>query len=409
MSDLSVEIVGGNQALTEMRAEWQALFEVTTAPPFLSWEWVSTWNRWFGQEKDPFIFCARDEGRLVGLLALGEEKKKASLISPAARSFSFLGGPEGAPDYLDILALPGYEQKCAVAIFERLAALDLFDLLELEGIAADSPTLPMLALRFGDNRDYKYQIIPQYACPQMKLEGSWEEILSGTSRHDYFNRCVRRLNKVKGYEFRVVSDPSEVKASFARFLELHEGRWKDRGSSAATSSPELIGFMGDAAYEMARAGMMRFEEIWLEGECRASLFGFEAGETHYFYLSGFDQAWSKYSLGFVILGISIQGAAQRGLKRYDFLRGAETYKFFWANHTALTVSAKLIGKSRAARLSMAQTSAEEIARALIPEKIKLLRRRLRQNSGASPTGASGSEQKNGDGTNPEKASELKPA
>ena len=392
MNKLSVEIVTGNEALTGLRSEWQALFtEATSASPFLSWEWMATWNKWFGKEKSPSVFCAREDGKLVGLLPLGEEEVRLSSISPVTRRWSFLGEPQGAPDYLDLLSRPGLEQRCADAVLAKLAELGTFDLLVWEGMLATSPTLPMVPLRFGEASDFKYQITPQYACPQVIFGSSWEETLAGTRRPDYFNYCLRRLNKVQGFEARVVTDPREVDAAFDRFIELHEGRWKDRGGSAATSSSELKGFMGDVAHQLAEAGRMRFEEIWVEGHCRASLFGIESGDSYYFYLSGFDQAWAKYSLGFVIVGLSIRGAVQRGLKRYDFLRGAENYKFDWANHTALTVSAEIVGNSKAARLFVAQSAAKEIARALVPERMKVLRRRMRQALNPAPAEAPASQ------------------
>src|SRR5262249_34986920 len=159
-----------------------------------------------------------------------------------------------------------------------------------------------------------------------------------TRRPDYFKYCIRRLGKIRGFEFRVVSDVDQFPNAFARFLELHEGRWKDRGDSAATSSPALKGFMQEVALEFARAGRLRFEEIWLEDKCCASLFGIESGGGYHFYLSGFDQTWAKYSLGFVLVGLSIRDAVERGLKYYDFLRGAENYKFDWAHKTRLTVN-----------------------------------------------------------------------
>jgi CelD/BcsL family acetyltransferase involved in cellulose biosynthesis len=324
---------------------------------------------------------------LVGLLPLGKDESRPSRLSPVTARLSFLGEPEGAPDYLDILSMPGWEQKCADAIFGKLAESGGFDVIVLEGMLADSPTLPAASLRFGDSADFRYQITPQYACPRMALSSSWEETLGGTRRPDYFNYCMRRLNKLQGFEARTVSAPGEIEAAFERFLELHEDRWKDRGGSAATDSSELKGFMGDAALSLAEAGRMRFEELWIEGRCRASLFGIEGNESYYFYLSGFDQSWSKYSLGFVIVGISIRGAVQRGLKRYDFLRGAETYKFDWANQTALTVSAEIVGNSRAARLLVAQNSAKELARALVPERVKALRRRARQLLKPAPAAA----------------------
>jgi CelD/BcsL family acetyltransferase involved in cellulose biosynthesis len=195
---------------------------------------------------------------------------------------------------------------------------------------------------------------------------------------------MRRLNKIASFEFRVISDVNEIPAAYGRLLELHIGRWINRGGSSAVKTAEQKGFTFDVAAELARAGMTRFEEIWLEGECRASLFGFESGDCHYFFLSGFDQAWSKYSLGFTLLWLSIREASRRGLKMYDFLRGDENYKFDWSDNLRMTVAVQVASDSRAARWHVAGEYTRDMARALLPEWAKTRIRHMRQRSASSP-------------------------
>ena len=75
MGKLVVEEMSGSEAFSLLAPEWQALFNATNASPFLSWEWISAWHKWLGREKRPRLFCAREDGLLVGLLALGEEER----------------------------------------------------------------------------------------------------------------------------------------------------------------------------------------------------------------------------------------------------------------------------------------------------------------------------------------------
>src|SRR5215510_1617126 len=384
MKRINIEVEEGSEALTRLRVEWQAMFRASGAPPFLSWEWLSTWHRWFGQERHPFLLCARECGNLIALLPLCAEKRQSSRFSPGLKRMSFMGESYGASDYLDILALPGFKQMSADIFIDYLALPRSFDLLELEGIAADSCTMQSLDRCFANDRRFRYRIVPQYICPRMSLDARWEDLLERSRRSDYFKRCIRRLNKIASFEFKVVSDVKEIPAAYRRFLALHVGRWIDRGGSSAFRTAEQKGFTLDAAAELARAGMTRFEEIWLEGECRASLFGFESGDCYYLYLTGFDHAWSKYSPGFTLLGLSIREASRRGLKMYDFLRGAENYKFDWADNPRVTVTAQVASDSRAARWHVAREHTKEIARALLPDWAKTRLRRLRQRPSPSP-------------------------
>ena len=383
MRRINIEVEEGSDALTRLRAEWQAMFCASGAPPFLSWEWLSTWHKWFGGQKHPFLLCARDSGNLIALLPLCAEKRQSSRFSPGLKRMSFMGESYGASDYLDILALPGFKQKSADIFIDYLALPRSFDLLELEGMAADSPTLQSLTRRFANDGRFRYRIIPQYICPRMSLDARWEDLLERSRRSDYFKRCMRRLNKVASFEFRVITEVNEIPAAYERLLSLHVGRWVSRGGSAAVRTAEQKGFTFDVAAELARAGMTRFEEIWLEGECRASLFGFESGDCYYFFLSGFDQAWSKYSLGFTLLWLSIREASWRGLKMYDFLRGDENYKYDWSDNPRMTVTAQVASDSRAARWHVAQEYTRDVARAILPDWAKIGLRHMRQQSAPS--------------------------
>jgi CelD/BcsL family acetyltransferase involved in cellulose biosynthesis len=384
MKEIKIEIEEGFDAFIRLRAEWKAMFGASGAPPFLSWEWLSTWHKWFGQEKQPYLLCARAKGNLIALLPLCAEKRRSSRFSPRLKRISFMGESYGASDYLDILALPEFKQKSADVFIDYLALLPSFDLIELEGMAADSCALLSLTRRFANDERFRYRIVPQYICPRMSLDARWEDLLERSRRSDYFKRCLKRLNKIASFEFRVISDVDEIPAAYGRLLELHVGRWIDRGGSSAFRTVEQKGFTFDAAAELARAGMTRFEEIWLEGECRASLFGFESGDCHYFFLSGFDQAWSKYSLGFTLLWLSIREASRRGLKIYDFLRGDENYKFDWSDNLRMTVTAQVASDSPAARWHVARESTRDIARAILPDWAKTRLRQMRQSSASSP-------------------------
>ncbi|HEY6404249.1 MAG TPA: GNAT family N-acetyltransferase [Blastocatellia bacterium] len=364
MRNLRVEEHSGPEALSLLAPEWRALFDLSNAAPFLSWEWISAWHKWLGREKHPRLFCARDGELLVGLLALGEEERRLKGTMARVRRISFLGDQLGGSDYLDVLALPGYEQECARVLFGHIAEHVEFDILELDGLAIDSPSAPWLAWRFGAAAKFKYRLEPRYVCPQVRLDKPWEELLQGFSRAGYLSRSLRRLRKLPGFDHRVVTDPDQAAEAFERFLALHESSWASRGGSGATGRRSLRDFHRDVVARLALAGRLRFEEIWIDGACRASLYGISGGNwRYYYYLSGYDPAWAKYSLGGAVIGLSIAGAVERGVKYYDLLRGAEPYKFDWANETRATFAVQVASNSLPARLAVMCDRVAEAARA----------------------------------------------
>ncbi|MFN7944718.1 MAG: GNAT family N-acetyltransferase [Blastocatellia bacterium] len=385
MNQLTIETYRGVQAFETLRDEWRELFIASAAPPFLSWEWMTAWQRQFGGEVTPLLICARAaDGQLAGLLALGEQVK-AGQAGVRVRRLAFLGEGEGAADYLDVLARPGCEQACARAIFEHLASENSFDLLELDGIAADSPNLPMLMWCFDKRTDYRLELQPRWPCPRLQLADDEGEVINRSPRGREFQRNLRKLQKLPGFEHRAVTDADEAPEAFERFLSLHQASWAGRAEPSAFEHPARQQFHRDLIRPLARAGLLRFEEVWIEGACRASLYAQQSGQSLYFYLSGWQPEWARHSIGFMLRGLVITSAIRRGLRCCDFLRGAEKYKFDWASDSRGTLAVRISSRSVPARLHLLRGQLETTARTLLPQRTISALSRLRLAFGRTAT------------------------
>lgn len=383
-SRIAVEVHRGPEAFRTLLGDWQDLFHRSEALPFLSPEWLEPWWAILAPERQPVFLTVREGGRLIGLLALCEE-----VVRPfGARRLSFLGERWAGADYLDVLAEKGRFEEVAELLVDRIAALQ-FDVLDLDGLDSRSPSIPILQRRLGDG----LEVTKRFVCPGVELEGGWQKVLANSKRADNFKRRLRQLKEVPGFEFRVVSDPSEARAAFDRFLVLHEKRWSSQGGSDAMGRPVLQDFHREAVERLAAAGLLRFEELWAEGGCRASIYGIGAGSTWSFYQSGYDPAWARRSVGLVVLGLSLEAAVSRGVSVYDFLRGTETYKFDWATRSLETVRVRSIRRGGVGALFLLgermESAARKGAHALLPGSgVEALRRvrRWRERMGSRKGG-----------------------
>ncbi len=61
----------------------------------------------------------------------------------------------------------------------------------------------------------------------------------------------------------------------------------------------------------------------------AVFYGFAHHHTVCYYLSGYDPDLEKSSPGTLIVAHAIEQAVRDGAKTFDFLRGAEEYKYAW--------------------------------------------------------------------------------
>jgi len=65
----------------------------------------------------------------------------------------------------------------------------------------------------------------------------------------------------------------------------------------------------------------------------AVMYGIFYNRTFYFYQHGFDDSYQQYSIGLVLMALSIRTALEEGAAEFDMLWGTEPYKFLWARNT----------------------------------------------------------------------------
>ena len=332
MSKILIEKANEKDVFELLRESWQQLFAASECAPFLSWEWIVVWYKWFGAGRTPFVLKAYRENQLIGILPLCLQKKK--ILGMNLRRLSFIGEAQGGADYLDLIAKREDKAEILAAIFDFLKAENGFDVLCLENLASDSETVWFCQNSLPERAGERWQsnsVLQTSICPQINLSDGWETVLKQSRRADNFKRKLKKLEKMQDFEFRSITVPAEIEAAFERFYRLHEKRWAADGGSELSGHPQLLTFQREVINNLANANLIRFDELWAEGECRASVYGLDNGKTFYYYNSGYDLDWASKSVGLVLIGLSVKNAIARGNVLYDFLRGDETYKFDWAN------------------------------------------------------------------------------
>src|SRR5207302_10088997 len=125
----------------------------------------------------------------------------------------------------------------------------------------------------------------------------------------------------------------ERREALACLVSLHQRRWQGRGGSDGLHTPALLAFHEEVSQLALARGWLRLFVLSLDGRPAAALYGFRYGPVFYFYQSGFDPTYSRYSVGLVLMGLAIKSALEEGAQEYDLLHGTESYKFHWAAQT----------------------------------------------------------------------------
>lgn len=339
MNQIKIEKFVGKEAFLQIREDWRNLFAQTNCAPFLSFEWTSAWYEKLAENREIYLLKASENETLIGILPLCLETKK--LFGVKFRKLGFLGEEIGGADYLDLIAKDEHKAEIWGEVFEFLRGEKDFDSINLENLAENSATNSILESLCNTNKSFHFKNITSSICPQIDLSSGWENVLSQSRRKDNFKRRLKKLEKFEGFEFRSVTEKTEISAAFERFAFLHEKRWEKDGGSEATGLPQLMNFHRAVVENLAEKKLIRFDEVWVEGACRASVYGLDNGKTFYYYNAGYDLDWANYSVGMVLIGLSIKAAIERGNLLYDFLRGEENYKFDWSNTQENLVTIKL--------------------------------------------------------------------
>ena len=366
--------------LAALREEWRALFDDAVEPsPFLSWEWLHTWWRFFGGRRSPWILEARDrDGRLAGALAL---TARPGLMG--VRRWQLLGNGVTGADALDVLVRAGETAAAREALAHALAAaVSDWDVVELEDLPCGSPTVTALQ-RAVAPRGVRAQVERGFVCPGFAVRGSFEEHLARIRRRETFGRRVRWLSRQPGFRIEIATAPGQVPEAMEDFLRLHRLRWAEEGGSYGIPPGPVEDFHRAVAPLLAERGWLRLYRLFVQGTAIAAVYGLEVGRRFYYYQSGYDPAWSARSPGIVLVGRTVEDAYARGLADYDFLRGTEPYKLDWAADRRETCTLRLRAPSlragTAAAAEEAWRAARGLARAIAPDRVWGALRRARRN------------------------------
>ncbi len=316
--------IGDPAALGPLREAWDALADLRSKP-YCTSDWLLAWWRharpasaWLAV----VVVLDRDDGTLVGLAPFFCDRGPAGAVR---------WRPLGTQtcQHVEPLALPGREAEVArqVALaLHRLAPRP--SILNFEGIAATSPWPRLLADAWPARRRLRPRIVQTGAGEGLAIDLAGRDVESWLGeRSSNFRRQLRKSRKTvlgRGGGERL-SDATSAGADIEAFVRLHNGRWEDRGGSAAMS-PAVARMLHEAAPAMIASGRMRLWSVDLDGDTIASIIVVRAGSTHSFWLSGFDERHARLKPSYLSLLQAIEDAVDLGAERFDLGEGIFAYK-----------------------------------------------------------------------------------
>ena len=299
---------------SSLETAWEELLlSSPTSHIFFTPQWQTAWWQAFGSGSELLLLSVQQGAELVGIAPLMHKGERISFI-----------GSSDICDYMDFVVRRGQE----VAVFSQL--MDCLEpmgwnSIDLQSLLPDSLALSHFA-PLAEQRGYRVEITKEDVSPQLALPSSWEEYLSQLRRKDRheLRRKLRRLDQTKSTRFYTIAEEERLPQDLEDFFRLF-AQGKDDKKEFMTD--QMSGFFKAMANSVAAKRYLRLAFLEVEGQRVASAICFDCWDHFHLYNSGYDPGYASLSVGLLCKAFCIREAILEGKRRFDFLRGAEPYKY----------------------------------------------------------------------------------
>ena len=325
---MRIQHIPGDQAFTEIAAEWDALApQGMTNTPFQQRHYQASWWRHLAPQDSTLhtVAVRHDDGRLAAIACL--------YLLDGVLHFN---GCVEETDYLDLIANAADAEASWETILAFLLAPDFpsWRALELCNIPENSPSRVVLPAAASARGLTVVESINE-VCPVIALPGTFDAYLEGLESKQR-REISRKLRRAEGAEAEchIVGPEEDLAQAVDDFLELLQKSTYEKRDWLTPGRRAVFHETAAAAQEAGALQLMFLEVI---GEKAAALFNFDYDNRIWVYNSGLDpDAFAALSPGVVITAWAIEHAIEDGRAEFDFLRGNETYKYrFGAEDTTI--------------------------------------------------------------------------
>jgi len=345
---IRIDEISTPEQFLSLEGIWREVFSNSRSDNvFLTWEWVSSWVETYGFRHPLHTLVVYRDNQPVGIAPWYRDlrRERFSLgragLGPAGlalRQIRFIGDQGAGSEYLDILAVQGYEQEVWRVLLSHLE-LDRqnWDILFLDDMSGSSPSIPILkalaplyALRFLQRR--------KNVCPFIPLPESFEVYKFQQANPHQVKATERKLKRLRKSHHQMnwfvwpgsdITLNGQLEEALSTLFELHQKRRHSKGQRGSFADPLKREFYRRVAHRLAAKGWLRLYTLEVDNRVLSASIGLLYRGRYSFLNSGFDPDWASYGPGSVLKYLEIQDLIQQGVKIYDFLRGDEDYKYRW--------------------------------------------------------------------------------
>lgn len=330
---LSIRAVRTEEELIGLKDCWNALLLKGNSPHIHStFEWLYSWWKHMGDGAELFVLVAEQKGVPTAIAPLiirrvGRFYKNLMKF----RQLCFMG--VGFTDRADFIITQNRKETIKAFLYYAKAHDDLWDEMSLKQINDQSPNFKYLEdlahARSPKGKRYKKTIGPSIEDLYLELNGSFEEYFGSLSKK-FSSRImtyIRQLERLGQLDFSVVESPDANIIDEIRSLNRKRNALTGRRSMFLDESK--LRFLLSVLPVLSKNSWLKLFQLRLDGRLVAYYLAFVFDNVLYVWNTSFDLAYSKHSVGRVLIYKMIEYSYARGYGRLDFMAGDEEYKFNW--------------------------------------------------------------------------------
>lgn len=321
---------------------WKDLLKYSSHTIFSTWEWISTWWKYFGKENNLKILLAMDKEQLVGIAPLMVSQHQFLFNFNKIREIEFIG--RGNADYNTFIFKSGMN-KIPNFFINHLLGVSDWDIITLLDMSEEGSSADFL--QSINNKFPNFKLNISNFCPYIDLPSSLPSYTMSLSRNLRKNlkKRMKRLESQYKVEFKTQHDFASVRDAMEIYFNLHDKRWQSKKGQSISLSKINRDFHLELAKTFDEKKWLALYFLTVDDEPIAAVYSFDYDLKKYGYNTGFDPEFSKYGIGSLLKTYAIKESIKKGFREYDLLRGNEPYKTNWATGVRKNYVAKMAKKS----------------------------------------------------------------
>lgn len=323
---MKIEEVNKYADFITLRDSWQAVLQRCDHTIFSTWEYLSTWWKYYGKNANLKVLLAQENRETLSIAPLMISNYTVSHLG-SLHKLQFLGHGSDCADFI----IPNENTKFLELFLDDLLQFSEWDILELEGINEESTSARTL-LDLQNNYTPKLELNDWFSNYYVSLSNSFNVFINGLRRklRRELDRTMRRLVENYKVEFTTQHDFNSVEVAMETFFDLHQMRWKSKGEDGVFANEVNRDFHISLAKTFNEKGWLALYFLTVDDEPISAVYTFDYNQKKYACLSGLDPEFRKFGVGNLLHKHIIEECFRKRFREYNLGRGFMQYKTQWA-------------------------------------------------------------------------------